>query len=144
VILPFDTDQAVTWNAHYLVGFTSEKRDSNVADLMPAVEDHLLSIARAQVQPSVKNYNRGVRWEKEHLDVAGTRWVSMYLPVWLYSYYQAEARGGKGLLHYIAVNARTGETMGSIPLAKGRLVAVAIALGAVVEAIAGIIVAVTS
>jgi DNA-directed RNA polymerase subunit RPC12/RpoP len=135
-ILPFDTKQAVVWNADYLVGFTSEKRDQNVEALMPTVEDHLLSIARAQVQPSVHRYDRGVRWEREQLDVAGTRWVAMYLPVWLYSYFQPNANGGKGLVHYIAVNARTGKTMGSIPIAKAKLAAVALLIGVIVEVLA--------
>ena len=30
-ILPFDTKEAVQWNANYLAGFTSEKRDMDVA-----------------------------------------------------------------------------------------------------------------
>ena len=84
-ILPFDTKNAVKWNASYLAGFTSEKRNLDVEKLRPRLEDQLLSIARAQVEGSVKRYNRGVRWEQEQLEVHGTRWVSMYLPVWLYS-----------------------------------------------------------
>jgi Zn finger protein HypA/HybF involved in hydrogenase expression len=135
-ILPFDTKAAVQWNPSYLVGFTSEKRDTNVADLTPVVEDQLLSIARAQVLPTLSRFNRGVRWEREQLDVAGTRWVAMYLPVWLYSYFQPTARGGQGLLHYVAVNARTGETMGSVPLAIGRLAAMAVLIGVIAEILA--------
>jgi hypothetical protein len=77
-----------------------------------------------------------VRWEQERLDVEGTRWVSMYLPVWLYSYFQKDANGGAGLLHYIAVNARTGETMGSIPIDKGRLMGVSLAIGSFLEVVA--------
>ena len=38
----------------------------------------------------------------------------MYLPVWLYSYMQKS--NGKSVLHYVAVNGRTKETMGSVPL----------------------------
>jgi hypothetical protein len=140
-ILPFDTKEAVVWNADYLVGFTSERRDSNIAALQPLVGDKLLSIARAHVVPSIGQYDRGVRWEQERLDVEGTRWVSMYLPVWLYSYFQPGSNGGAGLLHYIAVNARTGETMGSIPIEKGRLVAVSLAIGSFLEAVAIAIVA---
>ncbi len=68
--------------------FSSEKRNSNVANLQPRLEDELLSIARAQAEDSVRRYDRGVRWEQEQIDVIGTRWVSMYLPVWLYSYHQ--------------------------------------------------------
>ena len=80
------------------------------------LEDQLLSIARAQVESSVDRYDRGVRWEHESLDVHGTRWVAMYLPVWLYSYHHE--KGGKGMVHYIAVNGRTGEAMGSVPVSQ--------------------------
>ena len=133
-ILPFDTKNAVKWNASYLNGVTSEKRDRDVEDLRPRLEEQFLSIARAQVEPSVKRYGRGVRWEQERLDVHGTRWVSMYLPVWLYSYHQP---GGKnGMLHYIAVNGRTGETMGSVPVQKWKLLLAALAVGTLVESLA--------
>lgn len=133
-ILPFDTKNAVAWNANYLVGYTSEKRDQDVAAIQPRVEEQLMSIARAQVEPTVSRYDRGVRWEQEAINVHGTRWVSMLLPVWLYSYYHVE--GGRGMVHYIAVNARTGETMGSVPLARGKLLLAALAVGTVVEAFA--------
>jgi DNA-directed RNA polymerase subunit RPC12/RpoP len=133
-ILPFDTKNAVKWNASYLMGVTSEKRDLDVVQLRPHLEDQLLSIARAQVEDSVNRYDRGVRWEQERLDVHGTRWVSMYLPVWLYSYHQPGSNGG--LLHYIAVNGRTGETMGSVPVQQWKLLMTALAVGTVLETIA--------
>ncbi len=133
-ILPFDTKNAVKWNASYLSGFTSEKRNSNVEHLQPRLEDQLLSIARAQVEASVRRYDRGVRWEQEKLDVHGTRWVSMYLPVWLYSYHQPGANGG--MLHYIAVNGRTGETMGSVPVQQWKLLLAALTVGTILETIA--------
>jgi len=133
-ILPFDTKNAVKWNASYLVGITSEKRDSDVEQLRPRLEDQLLSIARAQVQASTSRYDRGVRWEHERLDVHGTRWVSMYLPVWLYSYHQPGSNGG--MLHYIAVNGRTGETMGSVPIQQWKLLMAAITVGTFLEGIA--------
>jgi DNA-directed RNA polymerase subunit RPC12/RpoP len=130
-ILPFDTENAVKWNASYLTGFTSEKRDRDVDHLQPAFQDQLLSIARSQVASSVDRYDRGVRWERERLDVHGTRWVAMYLPVWLYSYYHEQ--GGKGMVHYIAVNGRTGEVMGSVPVSHRRLLLGALAVGTVIE-----------
>ena len=133
-ILPFDTKNAVKWNASYLNGVTSEKRDRDVEDLRPRLEDQLLSIARHQVESSVSRYGRGVRWEQESLDVHGTRWVSMYLPVWLYSYHQPGRKNG--LLHYIAVNGRTGETMGSVPVQQWKLLLAALTVGTLVEGIA--------
>ena len=134
-VLPFDTKNAVRWNSSYLVGFTSEKRDLDVGDLQPVLEDQLLSIGRSQVRESVSKFDRGVRWQGEQLDVAGSRWVSMYLPVWLYSYYQENTK----MLHYIAVNARTGETMGSVPVSQWRLVLAALTVGTFLEGIAAAI-----
>jgi len=133
-ILPFDTKNAVKWNASYLAGLSSEKRDLDVEKLRPHLEDELLSIARAQVQKSVNQYDRGVRWEQERLSVHGTRWLSMYLPVWLYSYHQPGPNGG--LLHYIAVNGRTGETMGSVPVQQWKLLVAALTVGSFLEVIA--------
>jgi DNA-directed RNA polymerase subunit RPC12/RpoP len=133
-ILPFDTKNAVKWNASYLAGFSSEKRDRDVEHLRPRLEDQLLSIARCEVEASVGRYDRGVRWERERLDVHGTRWVSMYLPVWLYSFHQPGRNGG--LLHYIAVNGRTGETMGSVPVQQWKLLTAAITVGTFLEGIA--------
>ena len=133
-ILPFDTKNAVKWNASYLHGYTSEKRDQDVQELMPTVEHQMLSIGRSQVVPSIEAYDRGVRWTQEKLDVYGTRWVSMYLPVWLYSYFEPGRKGG--MVHYIAVNARTGETMGSVPVQQWKLLLAAITTGTFLEAIA--------
>ena len=133
-ILPFDTKNAVKWNASYLTGYTSEKRDRDVEHLRPRLEDQLLSIARAQVHKSLDQYDRGVRWEQEGITVHGTRWVSMYLPVWLYSYHQPGRNGG--MLHYIAVNGRTGETMGSVPLQQWKLLTAALTVGTLLEGIA--------
>ncbi|MEZ0578882.1 hypothetical protein [Nocardioides sp. MH1] len=132
-ILPFDTKNAVQWNASYLVGFTSEKRDVNVEAMKPVLEDQLLSIGRSQVEGSLDRFGRGVRWEQEQVEIGGSRWVSMYLPVWLYSYQQES----NGLLHYIAVNARTGETMGSIPVSQPKLLLAAFTVGTFLEGIAG-------
>jgi len=133
-ILPFDTKNAVKWNASWLAGHSSEKRDLNVEQLQPELEDQLLSIARAQVESSVGRYGRGVRWEQERLDLHGSRWVSMYLPVWLYSYHQPGSGGG--MLHYIAVNGRTGETMGSVPVQQWKLLLAALTVGTFLEGIA--------
>ena len=131
-ILPFDTKNAVKWNASYLAGLSSEKRNLDVEKLRPRLEEALLSIGRSQVENSVQRYDRGVRWERERLSVHGTRWVAMYLPVWLYSYQQP----GSGMVHYIAVNGRTGETMGSVPVQQWKLITAALAVGTFLEGIA--------
>ena len=112
----------------------AEKRDLDVDDMKPRLVDQLLSIARARLENSVRRYDRGVRWEQEGLTVHGSRWVSMYLPVWLYSYHQPDKNGG--MLHYIAVNGRTGETMGSVPVQQWKLLTAAITVGTFLEGVA--------
>lgn len=122
-ILPFDIENSVRYDANYLAGFTSERRDTNVEQLRPLVKTQTGDIARYNANGTLKFYDRGVRWDQEHLDVVGERWLTAYLPVWLYSYHEKRA-GGKEFLHYVAVNARTGETMGSVPLNQPKLLAV--------------------
>ena len=130
-ILPFDTKNAVKWDASYLAGMSSEKRDLDIAQLRPRLEDQLLSIARAQVESSTGKYDRGVCWQHEDVRLHGTRWVSMLLPVWLYSWSQPGSNGD--MLHYIAVNGRTGETMGSVPVQRWKLLLASLVVGALAE-----------
>src|SRR5690606_3809528 len=104
------------------------------------VEDKFLAIARAKATPTISRYDRGVRWKEEGVAVHGTRWVSIYVPVWLYSYADS-AKGEGALTHYIAVNGRTGTTMGSVPVSHPKIFAASCAAGAVaavVGALAGL------
>ena len=79
-------------------------------------------IARFAANDTMKQYDRGVKWEKEDFNIKGQQWKAAYLPVWLYSY--QEVKGTKKLLHYVAVNARTRETMGSVPIHMPKLIIV--------------------
>ncbi len=115
-IMPFDTENCIQYESNYLAGYTSEKRDVNISTIEEKVDDELKDIARHALNEEIKYYNSGVKWEKEELNIKGKQWISAYLPVWLYSYQDT-----KKVLHYVAVNARTGETMGSIPMNKTKL-----------------------
>ena len=129
-IMPFDTENAVKWDANYIKGYTSEKRDTNVDQLRELVREQSKDISRFSANNTLSFYDRGVRWDKEELDVKGQQWKSAYLPVWLYSY--QEKKGDKSLLHYVAVNARTKETMGSVPIHMPKL----FLISAIIEVIA--------
>lgn len=118
-IMPFDTENCVKWNANYLKGYSSEKRDTNVDQLRSMVDTKSKDIARFSANETLTEYDRGVAWSNEDLNVKGQQWKAAYLPVWLYSYQQV--KGDKKLLHYVAVNARTKETMGSVPIHMHKL-----------------------
>lgn len=118
-IMPFDIENCVKYNANYLRGYTSERRDTNIEQLSGIVNIQSKDIARYAANETLKAYDRGVAWSKENLDIKGQQWKTAYLPVWLYSYQQVS--GNKKLLHYVAVNARTKETMGSVPIHMSKL-----------------------
>ena len=118
-IMPFDTENCVKWDSNYIKGYTSEKRDINIEELKPIVNEQCKDVARHSANSTLEYYDRGVKWGAESLDIKGQKWVSAYLPVWLYSY--LEKKGNTNLLHYVAVNARTKETMGSVPIHKPKL-----------------------
>ena len=115
-IMPFDTENCVKYKGNYLEGFTSEKRDINVSEIEDKVNAELHDVAKHALNNEMKFYDRGIKWTDQNLNVKGKQWVSAYLPVWLYSYQDKNK-----ILHYVAVNARTGETMGSVPIAMGKL-----------------------
>ena len=122
-IMPFDIENAVRWNANYLKGYSSEKRDTNIDELRSLVDEQSKDIARFAANETLKEYDRGVRWDNEQLIVKGRQWKSAYLPVWLYSYQEVKNENNK-ILHYVAVNARTKETMGSVPIHMPKLLGV--------------------
>ena len=119
-IMPFDTENAVKWNSNYLKGYSSEKRDTNIEQLKGIVDTQAKDVARFSANETLKFYDRGVCWNQETLDVKGKQWKAAYLPVWLYSYRQV--KGDSSILHYVAVNARTKETMGSVPIHMPKLI----------------------
>lgn len=121
-IMPFDTENCIKWDPNYMRGYTLEKRDVNVDGIKPLVQMQCEDIARYKANDTVRQYDRGVRWDKENLEVKGRQWKAAYFPVWLYSY--LEKKGDENLLHYVAVNARTKETMGSVPIHKPKLLLV--------------------
>ena len=123
-VMPFDIENCVKYDSNYIKGFTSEKRDVNIEQLRPVVQTQSQDIARIAANETLKHYDRGVCWGQEVFKMKGEQWKAAYLPVWLYSY--QEKKGNKSLLHYVAVNARTKETMGSVPIHMPKLIIVSI------------------
>ncbi len=118
-IMPFDIENCVRWDANYLRGFTSEKRNVDIEHVQDLLVAQSKDIAQFKMNETLKKYNRGVRWDDEVLNIKGQKWLAAYLPVWIYSYQQVN--GNKKILHYVAVNARTKEIMGSVPVNTPKL-----------------------
>jgi hypothetical protein len=123
-ILPFDVKNIVRFNSGFLgQTYTSERRDMDVEQAEAFAANHFMTIGRGAVQESIAGYTRGVRWEAEQIEIVGTRWTSVLLPVWLYGFVQV--RKGQQVTHYIAVNGRSGATMGSVPINRKKAAALA-------------------
>ena len=111
-VLPFDTNNAVKYNANYLRGYSLEKRDLNYKELEDDINNKLKDISKTLSKKDKLFYNKGINWKEEDIKIIGTKWLTIYVPVWIYSY--QEIRKKEKYLHYIAVNGRTNKTMGSI------------------------------
>lgn len=113
-IMPFDTENCVKYNSNYLKGFTSERRDTNIDAVQKLVSLQAADIAKFAINDTLKFYDRGVAWDVKNIHIKGQKWMCAYLPVWLYSYKQD--KGKDFLLHYVSINARSKEVMGSVPI----------------------------
>jgi len=125
-IMPFDIENGVQFNANYLKGYTSERRNTNVEDLEPIINAQAKEVAKYAAKETLKKYDGGITFIKEDISIKGSKWITAYLPVWLYSYQQVN--GEKKILHYVAVNARTKETMGSVPIHYPKLIGLSIGI----------------
>lgn len=123
-IMPFDIENSVKWNSNYLKGYTAEKKDIDIEDFKPSIEKQVKSIAKSSVNNTLNLYDRGISWSNEQLYIKDEQWKSIYLPVWLYSYYQKIGDGT--FLNYVAVNARTKKITGSIPVYLPKLTLISI------------------
>lgn len=131
-LLPYDVKNMVAFDSNYMGDHSAEKRDLDIDDVARKAHGKFLTMARESIRDDIRGYDRGVRWTHEEMDVHGTRWASVFLPVWLYSYAEKQD-SGTIMVHYIAVNGRNGNVMGSVPINKSRLWAVT-AIAAVVTA----------
>ena len=119
-LLPFDVKNMVAFDSNYMGECSAEKRDLNIDDVARKAHGQFLTMARESIRDDIAGYDRGVAWTHEEMDVHGSRWASVFLPVWLYSYAE-RSDGGTVMVHYIAVNGRNGNVMGSVPINKARL-----------------------
>lgn len=134
-LLPYDVKNMVAFDSNYMGDHSAEKRDLDIDDVARKAHGKFLTMARESIRDDLRAYDRGVRWTHEEMDVHGSRWASVFLPVWLYSYAQKED-SGTVMVHYIAVNGRNGNVMGSVPINKKRLWAVTGIVAVVTAAIA--------
>ena len=119
-ILPFDTENCIPFKANYLINYTTEKRDMNIKDLENKISIQIGDICRLAINRDLKFFDRGIKWEKEDIKDVGKKYISATLPVWLYTFVSKSKN--KEFKYYIALNGRTKEISGSIPIDMKKLI----------------------
>lgn len=111
-IMPFDVENSLEFNSNYTKGYNIENRDLNVVDMKDEIEDSIEDISKYLVnqESEISDLDRGIRWTDIKIKNIKRNINSAYFPIWLYSYMDTN-----NIIHYIATNARTGETLGAIP-----------------------------
>lgn len=119
-ILPFDTENCIPFKANYLIGYSTEKRDMNISDIEEKVSTQINDICRLAINQDLKFFDRGIKWVKEDIKNVGKKYIASTLPVWLYTYVNKTKK--REVKHYVALNGRTKEINGSIPLDLKKLI----------------------
>lgn len=114
-VQPFPIDQAVDFQTEYLSGFQAEKRDIEIADITPELQQELKKYTNDLLRDTVSGYttfnktgsSAAINWQSNHY---------MLLPVWLVTY-----QGNNDKVYYYAMNGRTGKVSGILPISNKRL-----------------------
>ncbi len=118
-VSPFDTKNSVEFNVNFLNGFAAENRDLDIEYLTGQIPPVLDEIIEHECDKMGEEYDRALDWNEHKNDILHTKWSSSLLPIWLYSYIERTDEGTK--TYYIAVNGRTGKTVGSIPFEEKKV-----------------------
>ncbi|MBQ8926863.1 MAG: hypothetical protein IJ055_01135 [Oscillospiraceae bacterium] len=123
-IEPFDYQAAVPFEMAYLSGFLSDKYDVNKSQVFPRIRNRAVNGSDQLMRASMTGYS-SIRVTQSDMQVLGTRWEYMLLPVWFMTYQYA------GRQYSFAINGQSGKQAGTPPLntAKLLLVCAAVALG---------------
>lgn len=119
-IMPFDVENAEDYRYSFIRDFNVEHRDMDYKNLLGPVHLQTNDIMTHVAYDTTKDlYDRGCCWKNKSIKIEKEIWRTAYFPVWLYSYVDR-----KQFVHFVAVNGRTEETRGSIPINKSKLVAI--------------------
>lgn len=116
-IEPFDYSGTKDFEMSYLSGFLSDRYDVNKGQVFPRIRNRAVNGSDQLMRASMSGYD-SVRVIQSDMQVLGTQWQYMLLPVWFMTFqYQ-------GKMYEFAINGQTGKQAGTPPLAHGKLLAV--------------------
>lgn len=121
---PFDIENACLWSPNYLKGCSSQNRNIDFNYLQSIIDNKAKLETKFAANETLEEYDRGVNWSTQEINIHSKQWKVIYLPVWLYSFPQTV--NNKEKLNYIAVNGRTKEAVGNLPMHTVKLIGVSL------------------
>ena len=113
---PFDYSKLKDFEMPYLSGFTSEKYTYNSEQMAQRVENRVRTYIFSETRNTINGYS-SVNIENSNVRLRRKNAVYTLLPVWMISYRY------KGENHILAINGETGKQVGTLPIAKEKLLA---------------------
>lgn len=124
-ITPYDETQAKPFSLSYLSGFFAERYDISREEVRPGIEDRVRGYADQLVRESFHAYS-DTELEREDVHPEPVSWRYTLMPAWILTYLYM------GKTYIYAVNGQTGKAHGELPVARGKLLGVALLIALIV------------
>ncbi len=117
----FNIEEAVPFTEECLKDATAERRTLNTQSLQELVEAQIKDINKRQILETIKQYDRGSIWHKRDLSITEQQIQVVYLPVYLYNYYQTNNPNS----YNVVINGTTKEMIGYLPINNNKVIIIA-------------------
>jgi hypothetical protein len=125
---PFDISQGVDFNTAYLAGYLADKYDVSVEQSIPRANERIRNSALDAFKSTVKGYTSVTAESASVNSSNGTYKYALY-PVWLLN------TSWNGQKFTFAINGQTGKIVGNLPIDKGAIWKLRLALTGILGAV---------
>ena len=132
-IEPFNYDDLTAFDSSYMSGFLAEKYDLDADDLLSRAEGRAKQTTQDILYNDITGFNsKKINEFTGNVNINGVPEYVM-LPVWMMNVKYNDK------IYTMAMNGQTGKFIGNVPIAKGKVATMWIALSAIIATIIGII-----
>ena len=129
-IHPYPLEEMKPFSDAYLTGFLAERRDIDAERIQPDIEQEVAGYVQPLLSDTVHYESQSLRADSR-VKKLKTRYV--LLPTWVLTYPNKQNKDDP---YYYAMNGRTGEICGKLPIDRKKLALTALGFGAAVFAVA--------
>lgn len=133
-VLPYPSEELAPFSMPCLSGYVAKRRDIEREAVRGEVVERMHRYAAQMLRDTVQGYTT-VDCPVTRLNIQRANWEYALLPIWMMTY--KSRRNGK--TYSYSMNGSTGKVHGVLPVSRGKLAAVASAIGAALAAITEVI-----